>query len=197
MTVIERSRHTDHRFGATLRSGVDIVLRPLVPSDAVDFHHDFIGLSTGLLGLQLFPEAPRSDDHDLNYLTSCDFETYGAWVALTVGGSGNKAVGIGRWICESSSLSAVAAVALDEDWRYQGIGDTLLALVVQSVTDSGAKLLRVPVWVSAAILRPPLLRLGATFGNWSGGRSEGELQLPANADALADLESRVGLRRVS
>lgn len=197
MAVVERALSAGNPYTSTIKRGTRVLFRPLVPEDAVDLHGDLVRLSSGLMGLQLFPDAPRSQDHDLDYLTAVDFDKHGAWVALALGGSSDHAVGIGRWkrVADESD-SAVAAVVVDDDWRYERLGGSLLALVVQSATDRGIPLLHIPLWVSASVLRAPLERLGARFGQYEGGRMDVDLMLPANGDALRDLRSRVGLQEI-
>jgi GNAT superfamily N-acetyltransferase len=109
----------------TLRSGDEVLVRPVRPDDKRGMVQAFERMSPDSRYRRFFSPTPRLTDRQLRYLTEVDH--HGHEALLGVDPRTGNGLGVGRFVrsSEDPTVAEVAVVVVD-DWQGRGLATTLL-----------------------------------------------------------------------
>lgn len=173
---------------ATTAKGLDVLLRPLLPSDRASYFELFGRASVDTLYKRFFV-ARRPPDAVIERLLHIDYVDHFAWVAITADAP-HRPVGIFRLIVDKDDPSAAeVALAVEDGHQGQGLGTLFLAF---AGAWAGARRLTT---LTAHVLtenRPARSLFGKINIQWQGsdaGVMDGRVEV-AEAAALLDAGTR-------
>ncbi len=119
-----------------LRDGTRLTLRPIAPDDFAIEKRFIVGLSTttGYRRL-LSPRIPQDDE--IERFTHIDPTREAAWVAVTDGDGIDTMCGVARYVRDGAS--AEWAIVLADAWQRRGLGEALLAKLIDSARRAGVE----------------------------------------------------------
>ena len=117
-----------------LRDGRTVSIRPILPSDATEIAEAIESADRETLLHRFFTAAPHITNEQIHYLAEVDYERRLALIARNDHGRG---VAVARYECHPQSCGAEVAVAVDPDWRGQGLATELLRLLEQPARENG------------------------------------------------------------
>jgi RimJ/RimL family protein N-acetyltransferase len=105
-----------------LDSGIEIVIRPIRPSDKVLLAEGIARLSPRSARFRFLAPKNRLTTAELRYLTEIDFVDHYALVAVRADDP-RRAAGVGRWVRDAERADvAELAIVVDDDLQRQGLG---------------------------------------------------------------------------
>lgn len=138
---------TEHAFAETypdlvvvrLRSGVEVLVRPIAPGDKGLLTAFHAGLSSESSYRRFLAPKPRLSDRELRDLTEVDFRDHVAFVAVQAQAPGALA-GVARWVRSTSDPAAAEfAFVVTDDLQRQGLGTALVARLAESARELGIR----------------------------------------------------------
>ncbi|MGE5291202.1 MAG: GNAT family N-acetyltransferase [Micromonosporaceae bacterium] len=118
----------------TLRDGREVVIRPILPSDAAELGEAIKTADTDTLRRRFLGGPPAVTPELLTYLTTVDYVRRFALVALDpVSGRG---VAIARYDRLDGGVAEIAVVVTPA-WRRVGLATTLILLLAKAALDRG------------------------------------------------------------
>ena len=124
--------HLGARF--ELRDGRTVFIRPILPSDASEIAEAIESADRETLLHRFFTAAPHLTDEQIHYLAEVDYKRRLALIARSDEGRG---VAVARYECHPQSSTAEVAVAVDPEWRGQGLATELLRLLEEPARENG------------------------------------------------------------
>jgi RimJ/RimL family protein N-acetyltransferase len=189
-TVTRPGRAADVTAGPglrlTLRSGLELELRPILPSDKEELRHGFDRLSAVSRYRRFLAPMTRLPDDMVARFTEIDYVDHFAWVALDPRRGPEHGVGVARYIrLDDDPRSADVAVTVVDAYQGRGVGTLLLRLLCLTAHAHGVDRLTSLVLAENVPMRRLLSRLRARLGAESGGVFSVELDTAAVAAELA------------
>lgn len=175
----------DERFEATLHDGTPVVFRPLRPADKAYLQKGLSRMSARSRYRRFLAPVERLTDAQLRYLTELDFRNHVAWAVGLPGDDPSTGIGVGRWIRlgDRPDLAEPAVTVLDA-YQGQGIGKTLIWLLVRSAIAQGIRAFRVETLAENRPILQLLRSVGSPPGQWRTGVLETEVPLPESVEAF-------------
>jgi GNAT superfamily N-acetyltransferase len=112
----------------TLKDGLELPVRPLVPSDAPALGEAIRHADSETLLRRFFTTRPNIGTRRLRQLTALDYHFRLALIAVAAG----RGVGIGRYTGTAGRDVAEIALVVNPAWRRRGIGTALLRLLEEA-----------------------------------------------------------------
>lgn len=109
-----------------LPGGEPVFLRPIVPADISRLEYAFAHADIETVRRRFFTAAPPTDRAHLQYLTTVDYRSRLALIAMDTTGA---SIGIGRYEGGADVVGegvAEVAIVVEPTWRRKGVGATLL-----------------------------------------------------------------------
>ncbi len=121
-----------------LRDGTPIRIRPVVPDDKPFFTEAFEQLSAQSRYLRFMRPVPALHNSDLRFLTEIDYMEHMAWGALSRTPTGDKGIGVARYVRHPGNpRCAEAAVTIIDEFQHRGVGTLLIGALYWSALRSG------------------------------------------------------------
>ena len=117
-----------------LRDGRMVWIRPILPSDATEIAEAIETADRETLLHRFFTAVPHITDQQIHYLAEVDYHRRLALIARDDTGRG---VAVARYECHPQSCNAEVAVAVDPEWRGQGLATELLRLLEDPARENG------------------------------------------------------------
>jgi GNAT superfamily N-acetyltransferase len=109
----------------TLKDGLELPVRPIVPSDAPSLGEAIRHADLETLLRRFFTTRPNIGTRRLRQLTELDYRFRLALIAVAQG----RGVGIARYTCGAARDAAEIALVVSPAWRRRGLGTALLGLL--------------------------------------------------------------------
>ncbi len=120
-----------------LRSGREVVIRPIRPSDAPELEAAYERLSPQSKYLRFLAPKPHLSGSDTRYLVQVDGVNHFALVATTVGGP-KHILGVARFVRLSDDPQAAEfAIVVGDPFQHEGLGGELMERLAQAATARG------------------------------------------------------------
>ena len=130
---------TDLETTIQLRTGTDIIVRPIRPEDA-ELERTFIeGLSQQSRYYRFMHNVKNVTPEMLARFTQIDYHRELALVALVQEKGQWKEIGISRYVLNPDGVSCEFAVVVSDQWQRTGIGYKLMELLIEAARDRGLK----------------------------------------------------------
>lgn len=122
----------------SLRNGTPVLLRPILPTDAVAVQSFFRGLSAHTRYLRFFMTLPALTPALLASIVDVDYRRHMTLVAFTRDGA-DRLIGVGQYVAasEPGAQRADCALVLDDAWQGRGLGRLLLGLLAEAARQAG------------------------------------------------------------
>jgi len=111
----------------TLPDGEQLLIRPLRPGDRQTYADAVAGMSVRSRYLRFAAAKPRFSNRELDFLTHPDGDRHVAFVVLEP--QTRRGVAVGRYV-RSDERTADIAVGVTDAWQRRGIGNLLLARLI-------------------------------------------------------------------
>lgn len=166
-------------FGASLRDGTLVRIRPIAPKDKRRLAEGWSGLSEQSRYLRFLQPKTTLSESDLRYLTEIDYHDHFAWAAEALDEADPPGVGIARYIREPDGPTvAEAAIAVVDNRQHLGLGRILLEALADAARDNGIDRFRAYVSSANQHVLEPLKALGATSTHAADGTVHLEFTVP-------------------
>ena len=133
---------------ATLRDGTRALIRAIRPDDKQRLQDGFHRLTGTSVYFRFHGSKRELSEQELEYFTELDFVHHIALVVTIPDGTGERLIGVGRYIERSDSAAergAEIALAVDDAHQNIGIGTLLFEHLVTLARDSGITRLQADV----------------------------------------------------
>ncbi len=117
-----------------LHDGRTVWIRPILPSDATELAEAIERADRETLLHRFFTAAPHITNQQIHYLAEVDYRRR---LALIARDGDDRGVAVARYECHPQSCVAEVAVAVDPEWRGQGLATELLRLLEEPARDNG------------------------------------------------------------
>jgi GNAT superfamily N-acetyltransferase len=129
-------RRRDEQQKVRLRSGDEVLLRPIRRSDKPRLRDGFERLSAESRYLRFFSAPSKLRAGELRYLTEVDHHAHEALLAVEPWS--DQAVGVARFVRSTNDPTvAEVAVVVADDWQGRGLGTALVRHLVARARDEG------------------------------------------------------------
>src|SRR5262245_19145652 len=118
----------------TLRDGREVLIRPILPSDAAELGEAIKTADTDTLRRRFLGGAPAVTPDLLTYLTTIDYVARFALVAIDP--AAGRGVAIARYDRLGDGVAEIAVVVAPA-WRRIGLATTLILLLAKAALDRG------------------------------------------------------------
>ncbi len=123
--------------------GLDLLVRPLIPSDKEILKAYYSELSERTRYLRFFAVRNNLSEYQLNYFTNVDHVNHIAWGIMDETGKEHIPVGVARMVrTESQSETAEIAITVTDAYQKKGMGRMLFAIMNVIANDSNISILR-------------------------------------------------------
>lgn len=150
-----------HTYRTTLRDGIPVLIRPVVPEDKRLLQEGFARLSDVSRYRRFMRTLNELSEEQLRFFTEIDYCDHMAWVALDLSQPGHPAVGIARYIRfdDRPNVAEVAVTTVDA-YQGKGLGTLLLSVLAQSSVENG-----IDTWIANVLTEnTPMLKLFKDLG---------------------------------
>ncbi len=110
--------------------GVDILFRPIMPTDERMLKELFYSLSDESVYHRYFANVRVMPHHRLQEETNLDFQTRMAIVAIPQGGKAEEMAGLGQYNLDPATNEAETSFMVRDDWQGKGLGSKLLKTII-------------------------------------------------------------------
>jgi RimJ/RimL family protein N-acetyltransferase len=146
----------------TLRSGLRILVRPIVPDDKPRLAEGFARLSPLSRYRRFLAAVTRLRPDQLARLTEIDYENHFAIGAVALDAPGEPGIGVARYVrYEADPGTADAAVVILDDYQGHGLGTLLMRALGAVAREHGIQRFQADVLADNRPVREMLRRLGA------------------------------------
>lgn len=129
--------HTVH-LQSTLRSGITVMIRQVVPGDASLLLDSFSELSAESRYLRFLTSKRRITRDDLTFLDVLDSHEHVVWGAFLQTAEGDRAIGVSRYILLRDDPGSVeAGLTVIDPYQNQGVGTLLMGVLYWSALENG------------------------------------------------------------
>ena len=119
----------------TLRNGRRVLIRPIQPSDAPALAESIESADADTIRRRFFGGHPQVTPELLDYLTTVDYASRFALVAVEP--ASQRGVAIARYEPAGQDGTADVAIAVTPDWRHVGLATELLRMLAQAASERG------------------------------------------------------------
>lgn len=141
----------------TLRSGVEVVLRPMTPEDRAIYLAGVEHVGPESRRMRFFAAKPWLSESEIRYFTEVDHHDHEAILALVEG----AVVGIARIVRDRSHPQrAELGVVVTDEWHGRGVGTALVRRIVERAAEEGIDRVRASVLADNAGMLATIRRLG-------------------------------------
>ena len=119
----------------TLRDGRRVLIRPIQPGDAPALAESIESADADTIRRRFFGGHPRVTPELLDYLTTVDYTSRFALVAVEP--ASQRGVAIARYEPAEQDGTADIAIAVTPDWRDVGLATELLRMLAQAASERG------------------------------------------------------------
>ena len=119
----------------TLRDGRSVLIRPIHPTDAPALAEAIESADADTIRRRYLGRHPRVTPELLDYLTTVDYASRFALVAVEP--TSQRGVAIARYEPAEQDGTAEVAIAVTPDWRDAGLAAELLRLLAQAASERG------------------------------------------------------------
>jgi GNAT superfamily N-acetyltransferase len=146
------------------RDGRRILVRPLLPGDRQELAARYDELSAASRRARFGSAPEQLRPRQLDQLLDLDYDDRFALAALVVDESGERGVGVARYVRhhDDPTIAEVAVVVVDGEQR-QGIGTLLLGELVETARQHGITTFRATVGWQSTLLLDAARAAGATI----------------------------------
>lgn len=178
----------------TLRDGVRLWIRPLLPTDRGKLADVQPGFSRESHYRRFF-SAPPLSDKVIEYLIDLDYVDHFAWAVLAPDEPGEPGIASARYIRERDARDiAEVALSVIDDYQGRGLGTLLIGALAIAARENGVERFRAHLLSENAPMRTVLRRAGAQMEFAEPGVLETVVDVPAFGEGLPDLATAHALR---
>ena len=125
----------EYRRLVTLRGGRSVLIRPVLPSDAPALAESIESADADTIRRRFLGGHPRVTPALLDYLTTVDYTSRFALVAVEP--ASQRGVAIARYEPAGRDGTAEVAIAVTPGWRDAGLATELLRMLAQAASERG------------------------------------------------------------
>jgi RimJ/RimL family protein N-acetyltransferase len=125
----------EYRRLVTLRDGRSVLVRPVLPGDAPALAESIASADAETIRRRFLGGRPRVTPELLEYLTTVDYTSRFALVAIEP--ASQRGIAIARYEPAEQDGAADVAIAVIPGWRGVGLAGELLRLLAQAVSERG------------------------------------------------------------
>ena len=148
------------RWNECLRDGTQVLVRPLVASDAEAERAFIESLSADSKRFRFLGQIGHPSDEMIRRLTHVDVPRDIAFAAITQAADGEKIIGVSRYGGSADGSACEFAVTVRDEWQHRGVGTLLLTHLLQVAKGRGIK----RMWSIDAANNTRMNQLGRYFG---------------------------------
>jgi acetyltransferase len=128
----------------TLKDGTRVTIRPIQPDDAEDLQATFQRLTMESIYLRFLSFKKVLTDEEARQLSTVDYTSRMAFVALTRDGDQEIVIGVARYAMDDPGNPeyAESAVVVEDRFQGRGLGSLLLWRLVNYARERGIRILR-------------------------------------------------------
>ena len=144
----------------TTKSGLRLLIRPILPEDAEAFAELFKTLSPTSVYYRFFRHMKALSPENLAMLTQIDYDREMALVAMDPSTAPEKMLGVARVIADPDGRRAEFSIMIGDPWQGKGVGAQLLLNLLKVARQQGME------WVWGTVLQENvhMQRLGRKVG---------------------------------
>lgn len=185
-------------YESTLDDDTRVLFRPIRPEDRELIKRGFEQLSPESRYRRFFRHVDHLSEKELSYLTEVDFTNHYALVATLPDEPGAPGIGVARWIrIDGEPSVAEGAVTVIDAYQSQGLGKTLLWLMVKAAIERDIRSIRAWVQGENTTIIGLLSEAGARPGEWNSGVMELDIPLPETHELLETTPAPLVLKEVA
>jgi acetyltransferase len=124
--VASHSYPSQYESKITIRNGINVFIRPILPTDECLLVDLFYRLSSGSLYLRFLQPMNHLSDDMLFQLTHIDYQKNFALVALTRERGKDCLIAVARYGYDPEDKITDFAITVRDDWQHNGLGKELL-----------------------------------------------------------------------
>jgi RimJ/RimL family protein N-acetyltransferase len=157
----------------TIRSGEQVLIRPIAPEDKRGLAHGFERLGPESRYRRFFSPTPTLGTAQLRYLTEVDHHSHEALLAIDP--QTGDGLGVARFVrSPEEPTAAEVAVAVADDWQGRGLGTALLDELAARAREEGVERFTASVLAENRAMMDLLLTFGEVRVT---GHTEGVVEL--------------------
>jgi CRP-like cAMP-binding protein len=181
----------------TLRRGIEVVLRPILPTDRGRLTEALDHLSPEAHRQRFFSTAPLSE-RMIDYLVDLDYLNHFAWIVLPAQHPEGKLVASARYVRTASDPQAAElAFGVGEEHRNLGIATLLLGALAIPARQSALQRFVANVLSDNRSMRAVFDKVGARWERGEPGVVTTEFDIAAAAGLIEDAQCAAALERSS
>ena len=120
------------------RDGSTVLVRPIEPGD-FERERRFVDCLSPQAGYQRLLSPRRPSDDELRRWTRIDPAREAALVAIVSNAGEERQIGVARYAMEDEGHEAEFAIVISDDWQGKGLGQQLLAALIDLARRSGVR----------------------------------------------------------
>jgi len=144
----------------TLADGSTLTLRHISPADFAREQAFVRGLSTQSSYLRFHGTVKDLSKQDLEAFTNPDSRNAVALIVLHSGETGEKEIGVARYVIDPDRTNCEFAVVVADAWQKRGIGTRLMNALIEHLQASGVNRISGTVLKRNAVMRKFVKHLG-------------------------------------
>jgi GNAT superfamily N-acetyltransferase len=122
----------------TAADGTAVTIRPISAADLA-LEQEFVERLSPRTGYQRLMSVRRPSLEELKRFTDINHERELALIATTPAPSGERQIGVARYVKDASSCDAEFAIVLSDDWQGRGLGTRLLGNLLAAAKSDGVQ----------------------------------------------------------
>lgn len=132
----------EHRYPSelirtfTCKSGEEITLRPILPTDEQNLKNHFYSLSPESVHRRFNAALKSLSNAKFRELVNVDYKSHMAFVAVLKDGAGEKILTSGRYYVNQTSNIAELSIATRDEWQGRGVGREVFNSLLQTAQDA-------------------------------------------------------------
>lgn len=180
-----------------LRSGMQVCLRPLHPSDQDRIERGIMELSDRSRYLRFFSSFKIAPASVVEKLSAVDGVNHIAWGVVNLDGDDHPAIAAAHAIRNSDDpTTGEFAIAVLDDYHGKGVSRVLIAALFANCVEQGLRKLDIAVMRENTKAARLIAALGAEMTQSEGAVANYSLDLERALDALQAMEKPTGLRDI-
>jgi acyl-CoA hydrolase/GNAT superfamily N-acetyltransferase len=132
----------EHRYPSelirtmTCKTGEEITLRPILPTDEQNLKNHFYSLSPESVHRRFNAALKSLSNAKFRELVNVDYKSHMAFVAVLKDGAGEKIITSGRYYVNQTTNFAELSIATRDEWQGRGIGRAVFDALIEAAQEA-------------------------------------------------------------